>query len=60
MSLENFSWLLIGAGIGITLGEKNTYIMFFGILVLSTGFAIHYIDERQQRRKKYDSKKSKK
>jgi len=38
-SLSNLSWLLIGAGIGITLGEKETVIILLGMTALTAGFA---------------------
>jgi hypothetical protein len=49
-SLNSLSWLLIGLGIGITLGEKETYIILVGICSLVTGFVFHFIDERGRRK----------
>jgi hypothetical protein len=49
MSLENLGWLLIGAGIGVTLGEENIYIIIFGMIILLTGFAINYQEDKKRR-----------
>ena len=48
-SLSNLSWLLIGAGIGITLGEKETVIILLGMTALTAGFILHYIHEKKKR-----------
>ena len=61
MSFENLSWLLIGTGIGVTLGESNIFIICFGIIILSLGFILNYQEDKKRRAMwKYDSKKSKK
>jgi general stress protein CsbA len=48
-SLNSLAWLLIGLGIGITLGEKESYIILIGICSLVIGFILNFINERKKR-----------
>ena len=49
-SLNSLAWLLIGLGIGITLGEKETFIILIGICLLVIGFILNFIDEKGRRK----------
>jgi len=47
-SRNNLAWLLIGMGIGLCLGERDTYILIFVIVMLIVGFLINYYNEKEE------------
>jgi len=50
MGLNSLSWLLIGMGLGLAVGEKELYIFISGIVLICTGFVIHLISEKERRK----------
>lgn len=49
---NNASWLLIGAGIGLTLGREIGFIFYFGIFLLLSGFILNYVNQKQEEKTK--------
>lgn len=48
--LSNLSWLCIGFGIGLLIGQNNYYIWYFGIAILTIGFILNYFDDRNSKK----------
>ena len=54
MSMQRLSFLLIGVGLGVTIGEENKFIILFGIFILSSGFILNVLNERDRMRRQFN------
>ena len=52
-SLIKLEWLLIGLGMGITLGEEDLVIFLFGMALLIIGFALEFYNENQRHKEMF-------
>jgi len=59
MSLIKLEWLLIGLGIGITLGESDLFIFLFGMSILIIGFGLEFYNEHQRHKEMFKELKPK-
>ena len=51
IELERFSWLFIGLGLGIILGEEDGFMLIFGMVFVSLGFLFSYLNNKEWSKK---------
>ena len=53
-SLLKLEWLLIGVGIGISLGEEDLFIFLFGMSILMIGFGLEFYNEHKRHKEMFN------